>query len=234
MSTLVLVEAFLNIEVKAQTIPHSTIIDLSCSDDTPVTRTQIESIRARPGIVYKDATTLELAFEAFALESAYKQKSDDIFYSPRADKNVMPDAVTTFIYINLNPFRFRVYYPGVFIDAKSGRSRIMLSSGNNQTLGFIDHLANVAQIGREGFVLPQLRYLTVGDTVIGNSTIAEAQKEGVMLMQRIACNNPGGAIGVDEFYMGRLVTLESGQVFSAGRPGTMFRNINPLPPPNPY
>ncbi len=109
------------------------------------------------------------------------------------------------------------YKESIFYDAKAVVGRISLSVENYQALGFVDALtqSDAGKLYNTPKVIrptPRLIYLTTSDTIIGNSTIEKATREGVALFQHVVCDNipNGGTLGTNDIVMGKGIPLNFG------------------------
>ncbi len=180
-------------------------------------------IRFLSVLLKKNKENLELKFEEFALSSvnvtrntARRRFPSDARRAKTNKKysNVEPDGIT-FATVPLTNGQVRTY-----------------QKDDYQPLGYIDYLTEYSEAGdaARSIIEPHLRptptliYLTVADTIIGNTVIADATKEKVALFQHVLCNNTKGKIGVDDLIMGKGIPLNL-SVFTGRAPLT----LNPLP-----
>lgn len=119
-------------------------------------------------------------------------------------------------------------------------------------MGYIDHLDKKSPAGRViGFITrarrrptPELHYITPTNTVIGTSTLREANQQRVAVYQHIVCDTEdvGGVRGETDLVVGLGIPLNSGIYNGRNRPdratvgspsGTPFTLSDPEEPDEP-
>jgi hypothetical protein len=194
--------------------------------DTPIDKTQLYALGSKARI---PKNKLWLAFENFAISSATTQQSNKRqFSSPLRStmsggrySNVVPDAVASLIFLELNPATgqkiVRTYADSIFYEAKALRPLVLNSSypvspdvledepelGTFQIGGYLDALryspAGRAFKASVSGPVPRLVLLTTSGVTVSARLRQDATANGVAISQAIMCKDPLGNL-----YMGPL------------------------------